>query len=149
MRSKKLRVQRFGDDLGVLIPEEILTSWGVGEGEDLLLSGSSIRPPRYGGLPHAKLDDMNRAIALAVVRSFTPSEIREKILSNLARWEEQGTWVTAYDEWRSIAARSDDGALFAAMLGRDEESTRLRQSPPFVGLLSQEEVRALHEEASS
>ena len=148
-RAMKLTVQRLGDSLGVLIPEEVLATWGVNEGDDLLLSGRSIRAPRYGGLPHSKLDDMNRAIALAVVKSFSPNEIPEKILSNLARWQAQGVWVTAYDEWRSIASSSDDGALFAAMLGRDENSTRLRQSAPFVGLLPQEEVHALHEEAAS
>jgi hypothetical protein len=36
--------------------------------------------------------------------------------------------VTAYDEWRDIAERCDDGELFAAMLGRDDDATRLRQS---------------------
>jgi hypothetical protein len=36
--------------------------------------------------------------------------------------------------------------LFAAMLGRDEESNRLRQSMPFVGLLSQDQVEAIYEE---
>jgi hypothetical protein len=33
------------------------------------------------------------------------------------------------------------------MLGRDENAVRLRQSMPFVGLLSREEVRKLNEEA--
>jgi hypothetical protein len=58
-------------------------------------------------------------------------------------------WVSAYDEWRELAQQEDDGALFAAMLGRDENAVRLRQSMPFVGLLSQEEVRRLHEEAAA
>ena len=42
----------------------------------------------------------------------------------------------------------DDGALFAAMLARDERSTRLRQSAPYVGLLPREVVEALNEEAT-
>ena len=71
-----------------------------------------------------------------------------QILANLHRWRRQGAWVSAYDEWRGIAERGDDGELFATMLGRDDDATRLRQSMPFVGLLSQEEVRRLHEEAS-
>ena len=57
-------------------------------------------------------------------------------------------WVTAYDEWRQLALDGDDGPLLAAMLGRHEDAVRLRQSLPFVGLLDQEEVRRLHEEAA-
>jgi hypothetical protein len=45
-------------------------------------------------------------------------------------------------------AGADDGELFAAMLGRDDRANRLRQSPPYVGLLSREEVMRLNEEAS-
>jgi len=56
--------------------------------------------------------------------------------------------VSAYDEWRRIARRGDEGELFAAMLGHGDTPTRLRESMPFVGLLPQSEVRRLHEEAS-
>lgn len=51
--------------------------------------------------------------------------------------------------WRAIALDDDDGRLFAAMLGRDEEAVRMRQSAPFVGLLPKEEVRRLKAEAAS
>jgi hypothetical protein len=93
------------------------------------------------------LNELKWSIALAVVRGFTPREIRAQMLANLHRWKKQGTWGPAYDEWLAIAQSEDDGALFAAMLGRDDNAVRLRQSMPFVGLLSQEEVRKLHEEA--
>src|ERR1700719_695678 len=46
--------------------------------------------------------------------------------------------------WRDIAEGKDDGELFAAMLGRDENAVRLRQSAPFVGLLPKGEVRKLN-----
>jgi hypothetical protein len=55
--------------------------------------------------------------------------------------------VSAYDEWTAILERGSDGELFAAMLGRDDQSNRLRQSMPYVGLLSQEEVKSIYEEA--
>jgi hypothetical protein len=93
------------------------------------------------------LDELRHALSLAVVRRRTPREIRAQILANLHRWERQGVWGPAYGEWRRIAQSSDDGLLFTAMLGRDEDAVRLRQSMPYVGLLSQTEVRALHEEA--
>jgi hypothetical protein len=95
------------------------------------------------------LDEHRRIIALAVVRNFTPREIRAQILANLSRWKGQGVWGGAYEEWRQIAATADDGTLFAAMLGRDDNAIRLRQSAPFVGLLPKEEVRKLNEEAAA
>jgi hypothetical protein len=67
----------------------------------------------------------------------------------LYRWKAQGTWVSAYDEWTAILTTGSDGELFAAMLGRDDQSNRLRQSMPYVGLLSQEEVKRIHEETGA
>jgi hypothetical protein len=57
--------------------------------------------------------------------------------------------VSAYEEWEKILKNADDGELFAVLLGRDERSNRLRQSPPYVGLLPREEVRKLNEEATA
>lgn len=144
-----LTVRRIGNSLGVIIPKQTLDAWGVGEGDSLRLTDRDIRPPARGGLPHWKLDELKRSIALAVVRDFTTRQIRAQILANLHRWERNGVWVSAYDEWRRIAEHDDDGELFAAMLGRDERATRLRQSAPFVGLLPTEEVRCLNEKAAA
>ena len=71
------------------------------------------------------------------------------MLANLHRWKRQGVWGAAFDEWREVAKSSDDGELFAAMLGRDERAVRLRQSAPYAGLLLPEEVRRLNEEAAA
>ena len=143
----KLTVRRIGNSLGIILPKDTLEAWGVAEGDSLELTGRSIQPAARGGLSHQALDELKRRIALAVVRSFTPREIRAQMLANLHRWKKQGTWGAAYEEWWEIAKSTDDGSLFAVMLGRDEEAVRLRQSMPFVGLLPQEEVRKLHEEA--
>jgi antitoxin component of MazEF toxin-antitoxin module len=145
----KVAIRRVGNSLGVIVPKPILKTWGVGEGDELELTESGIRPAARRGLSHQALDQLKRSIALAVVRQFTPREIRAQILANLHRWRGQGAWVSAYDEWHEIAMRGDDGELFAAMLGRDDTATRLRESMPFVGLLPQSEVRRLHEEASA
>jgi hypothetical protein len=98
---------------------------------------------------HDALDTLKRELALAVVRRFTAPEIRAQGLGNLHRWKSRGSWVSAYDEWQEILKSGDDGELFAAMLGRDDRSNRLRQSPPYVGLLSRDEVRKLNEEAAT
>jgi antitoxin component of MazEF toxin-antitoxin module len=145
----KLAIRRIGNSLGVIIPKSMLDAWDVGEGDTLELTERSIQPGARPGLSHRVLDELKRSIALAVVRQFMPREIRAQILANLHRWRSQGAWVSAYDEWQGIAERSDDGELFAAMLGRDDDATRLRQSMPFVGLLPQKEVRRLHEEAAA
>jgi antitoxin component of MazEF toxin-antitoxin module len=145
----KVPLRRIGNSLGVILPRATLEAWGVGEGDALELTEQGLRPPVRGGFSHQELDELRLALSLAVVRSHTPREIRAQILANLHRWERQGTWVSAYDEWRRIAQSEDDGVLFAAMLGRDEDAVRLRQSMPYVGLLSQAEVRALHEKAGA
>ena len=97
---------------------------------------------------HEELDELRRAMALAVVRQFTPNQIRAQMLGNLRRWKGQGVWGAAYEEWRGIAEGTNDGELFAAMLGHDENAVRQRQSAPFVGLLPKEQVRKLNEEAA-
>jgi antitoxin component of MazEF toxin-antitoxin module len=145
----RLVIRRIGNSLGVIIPKIALDAWRVGEGDHLELDERSIHPPRHGELSHEALDELKRSIAFAVVRRFAAREIRAQILANLHRWKYQGMWVSAFDEWRDLATQEDDGALFAAMLGRDESANRLRQSAPYVGLLPREEVRKLNEEAAA
>ena len=145
----KIPLRRIGNSLGVILPKTTLDAWNVGEGDTLDLTERGLRPPERRGLLHQELDELKRTMALAVVREYTPQEIRGQILANLHRWKRQGVWVSAFDEWRDIATSGDDGALFAAMLGRDEDATRLRQSAPYAGLLSREDVRRLNEEAAS
>jgi antitoxin component of MazEF toxin-antitoxin module len=142
-------VRRVGNSLGVIIPKGILKNWGVGEGDHLVVTDRDIRPPRLTRMTaQERLEEHKRKLAAAVVSGFGAREIRARILANLHRWKRQGAWVSAYDEWKALAEGKDDGALFAAMLGRDERSTRLRDSAPYVGLLPREEVRKLNEEAA-
>jgi antitoxin component of MazEF toxin-antitoxin module len=142
----KTTVRRIGNSLGILLPKSLLETWGVGEGDHLDLSEHGLRPPRKPGSSQELLDERKRQLAVAVVRDFSPRQIRAQSLANLHRWKGQGTWIPAYDEWQEILDSASDGALFAAMLGRDEESNRLRQSMPFVGLLSQLQVKSIYEE---
>lgn len=145
----KLQIRRIGNSLGVIVPKVMLDAWRVGAGDHLELTDRGIRPAPRAGLSHESLDDLRRDIALAVVRGFSPREIRAQILANLHRWAGPDSLLPVFEEWRELAAGADDGALFAAMLGRDEEAVRLRQSMPFVGLLSREEVQALYEKAAA
>jgi antitoxin component of MazEF toxin-antitoxin module len=145
----RVPLRRIGNSFGVILPRTTLEAWGVGEGDALELSERSLRPSGRGGFSHQELDQLRHALSLAVIRRCTPREIRAQILANLHRWKRQGVWVSAYEEWRRIVQSDDDGLLFSAMLGRDEDAVRLRQSMPYVGLLPQAEVRKLHEEAGA
>ena len=145
----KLSLRRVGNSLGVILPKAVLRSWGLEEGDTLELTPTGLRPSSRAGFSQQALDELKRELALAVVRLFTPREIRAQSLANLHRWKHQGMWVSAYDEWRELIERGDDGELYAAMLGRDERANRLRQSPPYVGLLPREEVRKLNEKAAA
>lgn len=145
----KLTLRRVGNSLGVILPRTVLRTWGLEEGDTLELTESGIRPASRTGFSQQDLDELKRELALAVVRRFTPREIRAQSLANLHRWKQQGVWISAYDEWQELIEQGDDGALFAAMLGRDERANRLRQSPPYVGLLPREEVRKLNEKAAA
>lgn len=145
----KIALRRIGNSLGVIVPKVTLDAWGLGEGDYLQLTGRGLRPEQRGGFKHQELDELRRKMALAIVAQFTPKQVRGQILANLHRWQSQGVWVSAFDEWRDIADGDDDGRLFAAMLGRHEDAVRLRQSAPYAGLLSPQEVRNLNEEAAS
>jgi antitoxin component of MazEF toxin-antitoxin module len=145
----KLELRRIGNSLGVIVPKRTLQDWGVTEGDYLQLGERGIRPYLKSDSSHEVLDELKRLLSLAVVRRCTPQEIRAQSLANLYRWKKQGTWASAYDEWTDILERGSDGELFAAMLGRDDQSNRLRQSMPYVGLLPQNEVKGIYEEAGA
>ena len=143
----KTSLRRIGNSFGVIIPKAIVDAWKLREGDALRVSLEGIFPPSNGN-GHDALDEQKRRLAAAVAARFTPREIRAHALANLHRWKEAGAWVSAFDEWKQILADSDDGPLFAALLGRDERAMRLRQSAPYIGMLSQDEVRRINEETA-
>ena len=144
----KLELRRIGNSLGIIVPKKVLQNWGVSEGDYLELGERGIRPMSKVGSSHAALDELKRKLATEVVSRFTPNLIRGHSLANLSRWRKDGVWGPVYAEWQEILESASDGDLFAAMLGRDESSNRLRQSPPYVGLLPREVVRKLNDEAT-
>ena len=145
----RIAIRKIGNSLGVILPKSTLDGWGVAEGDELELTERSLHPRKPGGFLHQELDQLRWSISLAVIRECTPREIRAKSLGNLHRWKQRGTWGPAFDEWLEIIESNDDGWLYAVMLGRDEDSVRLRQSMPYVGLLDQKELKQLYEEAGS
>jgi antitoxin component of MazEF toxin-antitoxin module len=144
----KVVLRKIGNSVGIIIPKAILDGWGLGEGDHLTIGPQGIHPPMATAPAHEALDELKRKLAAAVASQCTAQQIRARSLANLHRWRTNSVWVSAYDEWKEILESGDDGRLFAAMLGRDENSTRLRQSPPYVGLLPRDELGKLNEEAA-
>lgn len=95
---------------------------------------------------HDLLDTMKHRISCEVLARFSIAVIRQQASDNLARWRANGAWSKAYDEWQAIIESNDDQRLVACMVGLDQESNRLRQSMPYVGLLDQARVKQIHEE---
>lgn len=145
----KLKIRRVGNSLGVLIPRNLLGEWGLGEGDNLHLSGRSIGPKRATRNAQQVQDELKRAIAIAVLDQFPLEQVRKKSRANLLRWKKAGVWGGAYEEWLRLVEQGEDGELYGAMIGRDDNANRLRQSLPFVGMLKPEVVEALREKAAA
>jgi hypothetical protein len=64
-------------------------------------------------------------------------------VSNLDRWNANGVWVSAQDEWRTSKACGTDAEVIAAMTGLDKNSHRLPQSSPYTGLILREKRREI------
>jgi antitoxin component of MazEF toxin-antitoxin module len=142
-------VRKVGNSLGILIPIEIARSWGVAHGDFLEIDENGIRPFRMTENAQTRLDKLKREISIRVLGSYDLPEIRAKALSNIARWKANGVNGAAYAEWSKILRSKNDQALIQAMVGKSEESNRLRQSMPYTGMLPQDEVRRMREKATS
>lgn len=87
---------------------------------------------------HDRLNEVKDALAKEILALHDISTIRAKSLSNLDSWKANGTWCSAYDEWRQILLSGSDEDLATAMTDKHEHFVRLRQSPPYPGLLDEE-----------
>lgn len=96
------------------------------------------------GLRQRELDRKKHEIACKVVELYSLDEIRKKSLENLKRWAANGVAPLVYKEWEILLKNGSDRELLVAMIGLNDNSNRLRQSPPYVGML-----RASHEEKST
>jgi len=92
------------------------------------------------------LDVLKHRLSCEVLSRFQVGMIRDHALSNLQRWKAKGTWGEAYEEWFEIITSGDDLQLISSMIGFSQNSNRLRQSMPYVGMLDEATVRRIREE---
>jgi hypothetical protein len=84
------------------------------------------------------LDRTKLLMSRAILEQANLNAIRDTSLANLQRWKSRGVWCSAYDEWTVLMTSGRNEDILAAMTGLDKNSNRLRQSPPYVGIISQE-----------
>lgn len=92
---------------------------------------------------HTHLDQFKLKMAKAVIEQFSIAQIRKSSLKNLAHWRSIGSWCSAYAEWENIMRHGQDETIIYLMTSEEEPANRLRQSPPFVGLLLQDQINEL------
>ena len=69
--------------------------------------------------------------------------VMEKARANLHRWlsgRGEDSLAAAYREWESLLETLTVAQVSALLVAEDERSARLRQSSPFAGVLSPQEV---------
>ena len=94
---------------------------------------------------HESIDRCSLALEQAVVRRLRedPSLI-SKAKANLNHWlkrnKESPALCRCYLEWMDILESRSQEDIECVMRGTDEESRRLRQNSPFVGILTPMEV---------
>jgi hypothetical protein len=66
-------------------------------------------------------------------------ELLERVNETVSRWSRSRPHSTALKEWRDLLSMRDIGWILSFLRSRSEEATRLRQSSPFAGILTEEE----------
>ncbi len=107
----------------------------------------SMEPP-YSD--HSRLDERSLALHRLVAEKVRAAPaLLDKARENLRRWQEAGAGASpALAEWAQILA-APAGQVVALLAERSERATRLRQSSPFAGILTEEERRAVYESYSA
>jgi hypothetical protein len=95
---------------------------------------------------HSRLDERSLAMhRLVAAKVQADPALLEKARQNVRRWQESdGSPKPALAEWEQILGFPLD-QVTAFFAERSERATRLRQSSPFAGVLTEAERRAIYE----
>jgi hypothetical protein len=92
---------------------------------------------------HQWIDDRSLALHTAVAAKLEARpELLDVARQNLHRWLDTRP-AAALREWQAILDRSPLPEVIALLRARTAEATRLRQSSPFAGVLSQSERQSI------
>lgn len=86
---------------------------------------------------HERLDQFKLLIAIEILQHVDLPTIRAASLCNLKRWNVGGGRNCPYEKWRDLMTSGTDQEVIVAMTGLDHVSNRLRQFPPYTGLIKE------------
>jgi len=99
---------------------------------------------------HSRLDERSLVLHKRVAEKLLDNPaLLDRARGNLRRWQEShGASSLALAEWeRILTGTADQVARF--LVERSEKATRLRQSSPFTGILTEPERLAIYESYST
>jgi hypothetical protein len=96
---------------------------------------------------HARLDERSLALHRLVAEKISADPtLLDQARDNVRRWQAAtGEPSLALSEWEHILDQSPVDEVLALLVERSERATRLRQSSPFAGILTEAERRAIYE----
>ena len=99
---------------------------------------------------HARLDERSLALHRLVAQKLVADpSLLDLARANVARWQSANdTPSFALAEWEQILSGPID-EITALLVDRSEHATRLRQSSPFAGILTDAERKAIYESFSA
>lgn len=99
---------------------------------------------------HDRLDERSLALHRLVAEKLTANpQLVEQARENVCRWQAaNGSPSPALAEWQQILAGPFEH-ITLLLVERSERATRLRQSSPFAGLLTDAERRTIYESYST
>lgn len=99
---------------------------------------------------HRRLDERSLALHRLVARKvLADPALLDKARENVRRWQTmEGIPSMALSEWESILS-GPVGQVTQFLMESSERATRLRQSSPFCGILTEAERQAIYESYST
>jgi hypothetical protein len=99
---------------------------------------------------HSRLDERSLALHRRIAEKVLAAPaLLDKARDNLRRWQQmEGSPKLALAEWEQILTDPID-QIAQFLTERSERATRLRQSSPFAGVLSDAERKAIYESFST
>lgn len=99
---------------------------------------------------HCRVDERSLAMHRLIARKLLADpELLNKARHNVRRWQSaEGSPLTTFREWQTILDGSVE-QVAQLLVARSETATRLRQSSPFTGILSEMERQTIYESYST
>ena len=99
---------------------------------------------------HSRLDERSLAMHRLIARKVAANPtLLDAARANVRRWQKtDGSPLSALSEWENILGGPTDQVV-RFLAAPSERATRLRQSSPFAGILTETERRAIYESYST